>query len=141
MSRHHRHGRSLRAGGGSFPSAPVGRRRLSAIAEASRVRLARLARAGHPGSALTALTVGIADLPDRGRITAAGPDDLIDGQLLASSRRRADGTVSVTLFALALQLGSDGTTAGLTHLVRQTLAAQVAAELGVSATDLDPEAE
>ena len=141
MSRRHRHGRSLRAGGGSFPSASVGHRRLRAIAEASRVRLTRLTRAGHPGSAVPALTVGIADLPDRHRIAAAEPRDLIDGELLASSRRRADGTVSVTLFALALQLGSDGTTAGLTYLVRQTLAATVAAELGVSAAELDPEAE
>ncbi len=141
VSRRDRHGRSLRAGGGSFPSAAVGRRRLLAIAEAAQVRLIRLARAGHPGSQVPAVTVQISDLPDRAQIGRAGADDLLDGALLAQTHQRADGTITVTLFALALQLGSDGTTAGLTHLVRQTLAEQVATELGMSAHELDPEAE
>ena len=105
------------------------------------MRLTRLTEAAHPGSPVPALAVRIADLPDRRRIAGAESDQLIDGALLASSRRQPDGSIEVTLYALPLTLGNDGTAAGLTHLVCQTIADQVAAQLGVAATELDPEAE
>lgn len=141
MTRRPRHGRGLRASAGSFPSATVGRAQLDPIVEASAVRLTRLTGAGRPGSPIPAFQVVAADLPNRRQIEGCSPAAVTDGALLASYIRDADGSLMVTLFTHPLRLWSDGTGVSLTQLVRQTLAEQIAAAVGRSAQDLDPEVD
>lgn len=108
---------------------------------ASEARLTRLTGAGRPGSLIPAFRVVTADVPSRQHLERCRPADVTDGALLATHVRRADGTLTVTLFTHPLRRSADGTVASLTRLVRQTLAEQVAAAVGQSAADLDPEVE
>jgi hypothetical protein len=141
MTRRPRHGRGLRASAGSFPSAAVGRSQLDPIVEASGARLTRLTGAGRRGTGIPAFQVVAVDLPSRQQIEQCSPSAVTDGTLLASHARNADATLTVTLFTHPLRLWSDRTGVSLTALVRQTLAEQVAAAVGRSAQDLDPEVD
>ncbi|MCZ3387055.1 MAG: hypothetical protein LH630_08860 [Actinomycetia bacterium] len=139
MTRRHRHGRSLRIGGGRSPRSAVGRERLAPIVEAAAVRLTRLTAAGRPESAIPAFDVAIADLPPIARVDRCLPADVVGGALLATHDKTRDGTILITVFARPLLLWS-GSGSSLARLVRQSLAEQLALAVDQQPGQLDPEA-
>lgn len=139
--RRHRHGRGLRVTGGISPRSAVGLQRVMPVVDAAALRLARLTGAGHHESAIPAFDVTVEPVPPGDRIDQNEPSDIADGALLAVHRTTSEGTIIITLFARPLLLWTEGTGMSLPRLVRQAIAEQLAIAVGVTAQDLDPEAD